>query len=144
MRRSLFLFGLPEAWNVKVHTLEDFYVYCAAHSITVCEEHSVAERGLYIPCDGMPTIYLDCDLRGHEKTKAALHELGHYLFHPGGIHGYEGKDSGPDYEADVFAVCAMIPRTVLRSHGVGEIIEEYGYSIDLIEFRQEILDIWRI
>jgi Zn-dependent peptidase ImmA (M78 family) len=95
-------------------------------------------------CDGEPTIFIDRDLRGHEKTKCAWHEIGHYLFHPGGIHGHYGQDGRVDVEADVVAVCAMVPRTLLGSLWLDEIMGEYGYPPSLIEFRREILAIWRI
>jgi len=135
---------MPAAWNVKVHTLEDFYIFCAAYSITVHEDKSIEEGGMYLPVEGAPHIYIDRDLRGHQKTRCAWHEVGHYLLHPQGIQFFCGMEDPIEYEAEVVAICAMIPRPLLRSHWAGEIVEEFGYDLDLIEFRQEILKIWRI
>jgi Zn-dependent peptidase ImmA (M78 family) len=144
VRRQLLFRNTPDEWNIKVHTLEDFYIFCAANSIIVHEDKPLERTGLYLIYEGESHIFIDSRLRGHEKTFVCLHELGHFLLHPLGIQFFTGMSSTVEYEADVVAVCAMIPRPLLRSHWPGEIVEEYGYEIELVEFRQEIFDIWRI
>lgn len=119
-----------------------FYVFCAKHRIVLHEDLAVREGGLYLRYAGRPHIFLDRDLRGHEKTRCAWHEAGHFLLHPEGIQFFRGMDSIVDYEAEVVAVCAMLPATLLRSHWPSEIVDEFGYSAELVEFRQEIFAIW--
>jgi hypothetical protein len=49
-----------------------------------------------------------------------------------------------EFEANVIASCALIPRPMLEHYWPSEIAEEYGYPAWLIKFRQTLLEYWEI
>lgn len=144
MRRGLILRNAPPEWNVRVHTLEDFYVFCAQQQIILHEDKPLESTGLYLIYEGRSHIFIDSRLRGADKLFCCWHEAGHYLLHPLGIQFFLGWQQSVEIEADIIAACALVPRSLLTHFWPGEIAELYGYPASLIELRQEIFDRWRI
>lgn len=85
---------------------------------------------------------------GHERRAErlfiAFHELAHHWLHPPGIQMFHGFGRRVEFEADVVAACALIPKTVLTHYWPSEIAELHGYTYDLVNFRCEVFDRWRI
>jgi Zn-dependent peptidase ImmA (M78 family) len=143
VRRDLLLHNTPPEWNVKVLTQDDFDYYCDRAGIAV-REVSLEQPGLYICRDGQPQIFLNDELRGTERLFVGFHELAHYWLHPPRIQFFLGWEETVEVEADVVAVCALIPKTVLTHYWPGEIAELYGYPPSLVELRREVFDRWKI
>ena len=143
MRRDLLLHNTPPEWNVKVLTQDDFDYYCDRAGIAV-KETPLELPGLYICRDSQPQIFLSDELRGFERLFIAFHELAHHWLHPPGVQMFHGLSNRVEYEADVVAACALIPKTTLTHYWPSEIADVYGYTHDLITFRCEIFDRWRI
>lgn len=134
----------PPEWNVRVLTRHDFDCYCDSAGILVREMPLDNVPGMYLICDGQPCIFLDEDLRGPDRLFTGFHEYAHYLLHPSRVSFFHGYDDVTEDEADVFAICALIPQTILNHYWPGEIAELYGYPPSLVEFRREVFDRWRI
>lgn len=143
MRRDLLLRNTPPEWNIKVLTEDDFYQYCDEAGVVV-NEAPLELPGLYICGDGQPEIFLDNELRGVERLFIAYHELAHHWLHPPGIQMFHGWGEQSETEADIVAICCLIPKTVLTHYLPSEIIELHGYTHDLVKFRREVADRWRI
>jgi Zn-dependent peptidase ImmA (M78 family) len=144
VRRDLLLHNTPPEWNVKVLTQDDFDYYCDCDGIAVSET-PLEVPGLYICRNGQPEILLSDELRGAERLFIAFHELAHHWLHPPGIQMFHGLPSPRvELEADVVAICALIPKTTLTHYWPSEIAELHGYTHDLVNFRCEIFDRWRI
>lgn len=144
MRRGLLLRNSPPEWNVKVLTEDDFCYYCNLARITVREMPLNSLPGMYLICEGQPCIFLDEDLRGADRLFTSFHEYAHYLLHPPRVRFFHGYDDVTEDEADAFAICALIPKTVLAHYWPSEIAELYGYPPSLIELRREVFDKWKI
>lgn len=143
MRRSLLLRNTPPEWNVKVLTQDDFDYYCDRAGIVV-REVSLEQPGLYIRSGGRPQIFLNNELRGANRLFVEFHELAHHWLHPTGVRMFLGWGKEIEIEADIVAVCCLIPKTVLTHYWPSEIAEIYGYSHDLVGLRCEVFDRWRI
>lgn len=144
MRRGLLLRNTPPEWNVKVLTEDDFYYYCDLARITVRDMPLDSLPGMYVICDGRPCIFLDEDLRGAERLFIAFHELAHHWLHPGGASCFHGYEDITEEEADAFAICAMIPVTMLPHYHHSEIAELYGYTPEQVRFRREVFDKYKL
>jgi len=143
MRRGLIEKNTPPEWNIRVLTDDDFQQYCDADGIVV-REIQVEQPGLYMICDGAPTIFIDETLRGSERLFVAFHELAHHWMHPPGIQMFFGLAKIVELEADVVAICSLIPKSVLIHHWPSEIVELFGYSHWMVHFRCEIFDRYKI
>ncbi|HKQ90861.1 MAG TPA: ImmA/IrrE family metallo-endopeptidase [Blastocatellia bacterium] len=143
MRRDLLLYNTPPEWNVRVLTQDDFDYYCDRAGIVV-REISLELPGLYICRDGHPQIFLSDELRGVERLFIAFHELAHHWLHPPGVQMFHGFGRRVEFEADVVAACALIPKTTLTHYWPSEIADLHGYTYDLVNFRCEIFDKWKI
>jgi Zn-dependent peptidase ImmA (M78 family) len=143
VRRGLLLRNTPPEWNIRVLTQDNFDHYCDQAGITV-REVPLEQPGLYIPGNGRPQIFLNDELRGAERLFIAFHELAHHWLHPPGVRMFFGWAKQIEVEADIVAVCCLIPRTVLTHYWPSEIAELYGYPHDLVRLRCEVFDRWKI
>jgi Zn-dependent peptidase ImmA (M78 family) len=141
--RDLLLQNTPPEWNVRVLTQDDFDYYCDRVGI-LAREITLELPGLYIRRDGHPQIFLNDELRGAERLFITFHELAHHWLHPLGIQMFHGFGRRVEFEADVVAVCALIPKTALTHYWPSEIAELRGYKHGLVNFRCEFFDHWRI
>src|SRR5262249_5019605 len=141
--RDLLLRNLPPEWNVRVLTQDDFDYYCDCAGIVVTEK-PLEQSGLYIYSDSQPEIFLSDDLRGAERLFIGFHELAHHWLHPPAVRMFHSlseqteDNKQTEDEADIVAVCALIPKTVLMHYWPGEIAELYGYPPSLVELRKEV------
>lgn len=147
MRRDLVLHNTPAEWNIRVLSEDDFYQYCDEAGIIIYEK-PLETSGLYICQDNKPEIYLHNELRGADRLFVAYHELAHHWLHPSGTHMYHAGDeewsAQSEDEADLVAICCLIPATILPHYHPSEIVELHGYRLDQVKFRCEVFDKWKI
>ncbi len=83
--------------------------------------------GFYYRVKGRDHIAIDSRLSGIAKLKVQFHELAHFLLHApesGATANFlsVGQKTRVEYEADAFALCALIPRQWLEHRAVEEIL----------------------
>ena len=72
-----------------------------------------------------------------------FHELGHFLLHlpdsgtTANFHGVGHRDR-KEREADIFAVCALIPRDWIVGRTADELVSDEGLPPDLVAERAEL------
>lgn len=133
---------LDIGWNERPLTEADFYLICKRMKIKVVEM-PLRVSGFYYRVMGQDFIAVDSRLSGHKKLAVLFHELGHYLFHTpetgatANFHGV-GHRTRKECEADIFALCAVVPRIRLMPPDVGALIDEDGFPPEMVKARLEI------
>ena len=132
---------LQIGWNERPLTESDFYRLCTRFNIKVIET-PLRTRGFYFRLMGRDVIAVDCKLSGTAKLAVLFHELGHFLFHmpesgPAANFHNVGKKTRQEIEADIFALCAIIPKTFIETRSITELVYE-GFSAEMVAARQEI------
>ena len=131
-------------WNELQMNEADFYRLCKRFKITV-QEMPLTTGGFYYRVMGRDFIAVDSRLGPQQKLLVLFHELGHYLFHTpetgatANFHGV-GRRTRQEREADAFALCAVIPRLMIESFSTVELIDNEGFTSEMIEERHKILD----
>lgn len=135
-------------WNRKPLTQDDFYRLCKRHKVTV-QEMPLRVSGFYYCLLGRHYIAINSRLRGHKKLFVMFHEFAHYLMHApdtgvtANFHGV-GKKTRKEAEADAFALCAFIPKTWIEGRTTQALIEDEGFSEEMVAERLEIYTQYRI
>ena len=133
---------LKIGWNERPLTDEDFQRICRRLNVTV-EEMPLRVGGFYYRVKGRDYIVIDSRLTGIAKRMVQFHELGHLLFHvpasgvTANFHGF-GHKTRVEREADLFAVCAVLPRPMIETHSLAELIDD-GIPADTVAERLQIL-----
>jgi Zn-dependent peptidase ImmA (M78 family) len=133
--------SLRIGWNERPLSEPDFYRLCRRYKIGV-QEMPLRVSGFYYRVMGQDFIAVDSRLTGIAKLTVLFHELGHFLFHApetgatANFHGV-GHRTRKECEADVFALCAVIPRRWIESRTAAEIIDE-GIAPELVRERSRI------
>lgn len=125
-------------WNESRLTESDFYRLCRRFHITVTEM-PLATSGFYYRVKGQDFIALDSRLAGPRRLFVMFHELGHFLLHvpdTGATANFHevGRRTRKEQEADDFAACAILPRTLIDRHTPEELIDE-GFDAELVRQR---------
>ena len=103
----------------------------------------LATGGFYYRVMGEDFIAVDSRLPAAKKLLVLFHELGHFLFHTpqsgttANFHAV-GRRMKKECEADIFALCALIPRSWIESRHPTELIDDEGFSAEIVEARQKI------
>ena len=131
-------------WNERPLTEEDFHRLCKRHKITV-QEMPLRVSGFYYCVMRRHFIVIDSKLPPAKKLFVMFHEFAHYLLHaPFGTEtaSYHriGHRNRPEIEADMFALCAMMPKDWVESEQFSELAEDAGLDIELVRERLEIYD----
>src|SRR5204863_200450 len=125
----------------------DFYRLCRRFRVSV-QEMPLAVSGFYYRVMGRDFIAVDSRLAGPQKLAVLFHELGHFLFHApdsgetANFHGV-GRRTRKECEADIFALCAVIPLARLISHDAAHPIDD-DLPADLLKKRLEIYPLYGI
>lgn len=133
-------------WNERPLTEFDFYRLCKRFKIKV-QEMPLATGGFYYRVMGRDFIAVDSRLAPAEKLAVLFHELGHFLFHTpetgatANFHGV-GRRTRKEREADVFALCALIPRSWIECMPIQELIDDGGFPAEMIAARHKILELY--
>lgn len=134
---------LNTRWNEAPLTRVDFDRLCRRFNIKV-QEMPLTVGGFYYRVMGRDFIAVDSRLAGPQKLAVLFHELGHFLFHTpesgatANFHGV-GRRTRQENEADVFALCSIIPRCWIESRPVNDLIDDEGLPAEMVEARYEIL-----
>ena len=118
--------GLRVGWGRRPLTEEDFQRLCKRFRVNVTEM-PLNSGGFYYRVKGQDHIAIDSRLSGVVKLKVQFHELAHFLLHApesGATANFlsVGQKTRVEYEADAFALCAIIPRKWLEERSVEEIL----------------------
>ncbi len=132
--------AFPE-WNATPVDLAAAESLCETLGIIV-EEMPLEVDGMYFQALGRSVIAVNSRLPAMMRLKILLHEIGHLLLHaPASGVGAAFHDVGmrtrQEFEADLFAVCAILPRTVLLDATRDSLLED-GFPADLIDERENI------
>lgn len=135
--------SIEPRWNVEPLVEGDFYRLCERFSIRVIEA-PMSTEGFYFSMLGGHYIAVNSRLTGPLRLVVMFHELAHFLLHaPDAGVAAEfrglGRRKRRELEADIFAVCAVIPRPYLESRSLQELIEEHGLPPTLVMQRAELL-----
>ena len=134
--------NLRIGWNESPLTESDFYRLCKQFRIRV-EEVEIATDGFYFRLKGRDFIAVKRKLSGPRKLAVMFHELAHFLFHvpesgvTANFHNV-GLRTRKEIEADVFALCALIPKSWIESRSVEELVKDDGFPAEMIAARSEI------
>lgn len=135
--------SLVNGWNKRPLTEADFHRLCRRHRITV-DEMPLRVSGFYYCVMGRHFIAIDSKLRPARKLFVMFHEFAHYLMHApntnetASYHGV-GKPTRKEEEADLFALVAILPLTVLRRSSAASLVED-GFEREMVEKRFAIFE----
>ncbi len=132
------LISLKVGWNERALSSDDFHKMCRRFRITV-QEMPLTVGGFYYRAMGKDFIAVDGRLPEMEKLAVMFHELGHFLFHApetgatASFHHLAGL-TREECEADVFALCAILPRPLIETRSAQDLIDE-GFPPRIIRDR---------
>lgn len=135
---------LKIGWNERELTEPDFYRLCRRFKIKVTEM-PLTTGGFYYRVMGRDFIAVDSRLPREKKLLVLFHELGHFLFHTpesgatANFHGV-GRRTRIECEADVFALCSLIPKKLIESKTAQELIEVEGFTPEIVAERLALLE----
>jgi Zn-dependent peptidase ImmA (M78 family) len=136
------LASLNIGWNDRPLGVADLHKLCRRFRITV-QEMPLAVGGFYYRVMGGDFIAVDTRLSDEKKLVVLFHELGHFLFHvphtgaTASFHHVAGL-TREEIEADVFALCAILPRALIERRTARDLIDD-GHAPELVSARLEIL-----
>ncbi|MEO7538639.1 MAG: ImmA/IrrE family metallo-endopeptidase [Pyrinomonadaceae bacterium] len=134
--------ALSIGWNDSSIDIAGVYRICKRFRITA-QEMPLMTDGFYYRVMGRDYIAIDSKLAEPEKLFVLAHELAHFLFHTpetgatANFHGV-GRRTRKEREADVFAICLVIPRPVIEGRVPQDLIDE-GMPTHMVEARFETL-----
>ena len=132
------LVSLRVGWNERALGSDDFHKMCRRFRITV-QEMPLTVGGFYYRAMGKDFIAIDSRLPEMEKLAVMFHELGHFLFHApetgatASFHHLAGL-TREECEADVFALCAILPRPMIEIRTPQELIYD-GFTPKIVRER---------
>ena len=134
--------SLRIGWNKRHLTEDDLFRLCRRYKVKVVEM-PLSVGGFYYRAMGRDYIAVDSRLTGARRLVVLFHEFGHFLFHSpdsgatANFHGI-GRRTRKEQEADVFALCALIPRSWLADRPLDEIAADEGIDENMLAARVEI------
>lgn len=134
---------LKIGWNERPLGERDIHGLCRRFKIEITEM-PLKPNGFYYRMLGRDFIAVDSKLSPQKKLLVLFHEFAHFLLHvpdsgvTANFHGV-GRRTRKECEADIFALCALIPRSWLEKRSFDEIVDE-GLSTEAVRERFEIFD----
>lgn len=135
---------LKIGWNERELTETDFHRLSRRFKIKVVEM-PLLTGGFYYRVMGRDFIAVDSRLPREKKLLVLFHELGHFLFHTpesgatANFHGV-GRRTRIEREADVFALCSLIPRKLIETRASHELIDQEGFTPEIVAERLDVLE----
>ncbi len=129
-------------WNERPLSEADFYRLCKRYKVGV-QEMPLSVGGFYYRLMGREYIAVNSKLPRTEKLAVMFHELGHFLFHApetgatANFHGV-GQSTRKEREADVFALCALIPKNWIENRSSQDLVDDEGFSPEMVASRHLI------
>lgn len=133
-------------WNIRALGESDLHELCDRFGITL-HESPMGTDGFYYRLLGQDFIAINSRLRGFRRLSVLFHELGHFLLHvpksgPAANFHAVGRPTRQEREADLFALCALMPVDLIRDRTLSELIDA-GYPADIAQARLAILERYR-
>lgn len=122
------LASLNIGWNKRPLTEADLHRLCKRHKITV-EEMPLRVSGFYYCVMGRHFIAVNSGLSANKKLFVLFHEFAHFLLHApdrgatANFHGV-GRRDRKEAEADIVALVALMPQSMIAERAVTELIED--------------------
>lgn len=130
--------SLRFAWNKKPRADKELYRLARRLKVKI-QEMPLKVPGFYMKMRGVYFIAINERLNEELKLKIKFHELAHHILHTGQPHFYLlDPTMKEECEAEVFALCCMIPLTWVKTKTIRELHEDYGFSLRLIHERKDI------
>lgn len=135
-------------WNEKQLTEADFFRLCRRFKITIVEM-PLTTHGFYYCVKGKHYIAIDSRLNGIERLFVLWHEFAHFLMHvpdrnvTANFYGV-GCQTRNEKEADIFALCALIPKHWVKTKTLRELVEDEGFSEEFVWNRKKFYDEYEI
>ncbi|MGE3468090.1 MAG: ImmA/IrrE family metallo-endopeptidase [Pyrinomonadaceae bacterium] len=122
----------------------DFYRFCRLLKVTVTEM-PLRVSGFYYRVMGRDFIAVDSRLTGPAKLVVMFHELAHVLFHApesGATANFHdvGKKTRHELEADAFALCAIIPVSVIVAASSIQPLLDEGMPTEILSERMSVYE----
>ncbi len=132
---------LKIGWNERELGDDDVYRICRKYKVEIVEM-PLRVSGFYYRVKGRDFIAINSLLTGKKRLAVMFHELGHFLLHvpdSGATANFHrvGERTRKEREADLFALCALIPTSKLSKSSEQELIDE-GFDTELIAERLNI------
>lgn len=122
----------------RVYSESDLAQLCTTHDVHICEAHTGC-LGIYLVYRAVPFIVLDSELSGGMRLWVAYHEFAHHVLHsPNSFAFTPSTRRKADFEANVVAACALIPKKLFIHATLEAIQDEYGYPDGLLKLRKFI------
>lgn len=128
-------------WNERPLSEVDFYSICRHFNVSVTEM-PLSTGGFYYRVLGRDFIAIDSRLRGTKRLVVLFHELAHFLFHTpesGATANFHsvGRPTRVEREADAFAICALIPISMIER---SSLVEDENFAPELIAERLNLYE----
>lgn len=130
-------------WNEVPLTDDDFHLLCRRFKIVV-QELPLQVGGFYYSVLGRHFIAIDRKLESRQKLFVMFHEFAHFLLHTpesgatANFHGL-GRKTRVELEADIFALCALMPRPWIEGRSMQELVEVDGMPEEMVVQRIRLL-----
>jgi len=130
-------------WNERPLSQLDADELCRRLSVSL-DERPLTVDGFYYRLFDRDFIAVNSRLPPHKKLLVVFHELAHCMFHApvsgpaAGFH-HVGRSTRKEREADIFALCAMVPKPWLKNRTLAELLDD-GFSRELIDARAAVLE----
>lgn len=136
--------SLRIGWNKKPLSEKELLRLCRRMKVRL-QEMPLRVPGFIMTLRGITFIAIDERLEPALKLKVAFHEVGHHILHVGKPHFYRLDTSLKDEdEAEVFALCALIPLKWVKTKTERELIEDECFSIEMVSQRKEIYEKYKL
>lgn len=132
---------LKIGWNERELGDDDVYRICRKYKVEI-SEMPLRVDGFCYRVKGRDYIAVNSLLTGKKRLAVMFHELGHFLLHvpdSGTTANFHrvGERTRKEREADLFALCALIPTAKLAGTSEQELIDE-GFEAELVAERLDI------
>lgn len=136
---------LKMGWNERVLTFEDFEQCCFDEGIWFYRKKLRYDEGMFFYYYERPVIVLNKTLSAPMMVWTAFHELVHYFLHPPDLQYFtRGTEDKANYEANIIASVALIPKHHLETYTLTELQDEYGWPNELLWIRKEAYERYEI
>ena len=135
-------------WNLRNLTEQDFYKLCRKFKVIV-KEMPLQVEGFYYCVKGKHYIAISNKLNGRAKLFVMWHEFAHFLRHvpdtnvTANFSGV-GNRNFKEEEADIFAYCALLPLTWVKTKTLRDLVEDEGFSLEFVQKRKDIYEAYKI
>lgn len=127
-----------EELNERVQHEDKALEFCSRHKIYIVEDRR-QKYGKLKFYKGYVFLLINPDLSKGWRLWVLWHEIGHFIFHSPRSSSFSiSTKRKNDREANYVAALVLIPKDIIEMFTPGEIQEEYGYPMELIQIRLDI------